>query len=117
MGIYNIQDPENIIEVGVWDDVNEANFFDIAIVGNRAYMVGVDRMVVLDVTDKSNPQKVAEATDIKKGLEVTISGGFAYVADNGDVMFEIAKYEFCEPMASFEEPQRSVARLAALPGL
>ncbi|HLP47598.1 MAG TPA: hypothetical protein VK469_16750 [Candidatus Kapabacteria bacterium] len=66
--------------VGTWD---EANIRSLFIDGNNAYIGYDQRFIILDISKKSAPIKVAEIPTTCAVMSVYISGKYAYVVDSG----------------------------------
>jgi len=55
-------------------------FFDMALRGNFLYItVGIDRLMVVDISDPSAPKIVNDFPTTKQGTIIIISGGTAYL--------------------------------------
>jgi hypothetical protein len=86
------------IGIGSADDVNVefASHFggivsDVAVAGNYAYIGQGQDLVVLDITDVSNPSEVGKVITPSIVIGIELAGNYAYIAtgDDGLVMLDI----------------------------
>jgi len=66
--------------------------YNVAVAGNYAYLGQGQDMLVIDITDSSNPLRVGRVTTPALVNNVAVSGNYAYVAngENGLVIVDIA---------------------------
>ena len=66
--------------------------YNVAVAGNYAYVGQGQDMLVIDITDSSNPSRVGRVTTPALVNSVAVSGNYAYVAngENGLVIVDIA---------------------------
>ena len=81
--IINVTDPRRPREIGVFDTDGNANDVAVDVWKNLAIVVdGARGLLLIDVADPTKPQKKSEVKLSGNALLVTISGRYAYVADN-----------------------------------
>jgi len=94
--IYDITLPENPFQLSMFSHIY--SYDPVVISGNFAYATlsssrtsgwGVDELIVIDITNKTNPQEVATlAMENPRGLG--ISGNLLFVCDNGIKVYDIS---------------------------
>jgi hypothetical protein len=79
MFIVDINNPVNPQLAGTYDNP-DYSAGGIAVMGNYAYMYGVDKkMVVIDVSDIANPKKMGEYPFEQVVTDLTVNGNYAYL--------------------------------------
>ncbi|MFA6392426.1 MAG: DUF2341 domain-containing protein, partial [Patescibacteria group bacterium] len=98
--ILDISTPSDIKEKSIIDTLDGAEGLDVS--GNRAYLASHAYGVqIIDITDKSNPNKIAMvdtpqyvADGNNSAYQVAVSGNYAYVANgyyNGFVIIDVSE--------------------------
>ncbi|TSC64430.1 MAG: hypothetical protein G01um1014106_125 [Parcubacteria group bacterium Gr01-1014_106] len=88
---------------GTFDAVGSGDGRAVAVRNGYAYLVTDDgptgRLIVIDVSDITAPELVASAVLPSPGVDVVVSGGYAYVALDG-IVAELAVVDIRTPLTS-----------------
>lgn len=73
-------DPVNVELVSSFS----GSYSDVAVNGNYAYLLQDQDLVIVDITNPSNPVEAGRIINPSTAYGITISGNYAYVADGDD---------------------------------
>jgi len=97
--IINITDPANMVLVSEFDPDYEYTYIHCSYVrGNIAYLAGCHRLIIIDVTDKTNPIELSHSqSQFEDTRGIWVEGNVAYVPDFMDAVFGI--FDVTNPIA------------------
>jgi len=80
MAIVDISNKTNLMEVGRFSEVDHAT--DCVVYGNLVYLVDWQRLRILNVADRANPQEIANLSTPGWAYGLAVERWYAYIADD-----------------------------------
>lgn len=110
--ILDISDPTNLVEVGDWNSFFGEGGYTIE--GDYLYFsAGFDGVIILDLSDPTNPDYISSMNGGTKNLNVTVSNDKAYVIDAAKiVIFDVANPAMPVELGSHNIPGLNALDLA-----